>query len=684
MSSHESRRRSLSSTILPAGLSSRRGSLASTSAKSVQDKEALTQALDQLHTTASRSAELTAFPPPPSSVVEERGRAGPATGIGGIYNRIKATVTGTTDAGGPGSRPGSADSRDASKKRTKPASIRQGDPSSDTLDRSPSNVRSSLVSPSLSASFVSNGRASTDGLDTSSNTVAVNAFKSLDANIAESESHTESVPSLSMQLSRQESRSASTKDASNARTTMRGVSSRQSDVNIVSADEAVDDSAHATPGGNVASATTRSPSKTLSATVIPESDASPSARMRDPSASARSHRRDDSVASAVHSEREQERASILARAAQDVVRQAEPVQPILPKARQIAPKPAKVIKEVPKPVLNIETKPIRKPQNSSFIHQMRRKILSRDFWMKDENAKICFGCGDSFSTFRRKHHCRLCGQIFCSSCTKLVSGKPFGQTSKIRVCKTCETIMNGDDSSDYTEDEDTPLPPQVKQIRFSEAPRTGSDAGSLKQAENDTDGEKPATPSSSSSAFRRSRDGRRRSVQLDRAPTLSRPASSRSLKSVTGRPRSSSQKTKRPQSQHMRSLGVPVDSSIPFQQAVNVADSGAPQLPVLHTDSVIDPELAPFMSDDDTSEDETPNIASAFSSEFSDQPAGFPTSIFSALKRARSYGPTKLNTEVNRASRDGDNDSVDSARPARMRRHVGSRSVSVASFALQR
>lgn len=37
--------------------------------------------------------------------------------------------------------------------------------------------------------------------------------------------------------------------------------------------------------------------------------------------------------------------------------------------------------------------------------QVRRSLLSKDFWMKDENAKDCFYCGKPFSTFRRKHHC---------------------------------------------------------------------------------------------------------------------------------------------------------------------------------------------------------------------------------------------------------------------------------------
>ena len=37
--------------------------------------------------------------------------------------------------------------------------------------------------------------------------------------------------------------------------------------------------------------------------------------------------------------------------------------------------------------------------------QARSKVLNREYWMRDENAKDCFYCGDQFSTFRRKHHC---------------------------------------------------------------------------------------------------------------------------------------------------------------------------------------------------------------------------------------------------------------------------------------
>lgn len=41
----------------------------------------------------------------------------------------------------------------------------------------------------------------------------------------------------------------------------------------------------------------------------------------------------------------------------------------------------------------------------NVFSQVKNKLLDKEYWMKDENARDCFYCGDAFSTFRRKHHC---------------------------------------------------------------------------------------------------------------------------------------------------------------------------------------------------------------------------------------------------------------------------------------
>ncbi|KOS14580.1 fyve-domain-containing protein [Malassezia pachydermatis] len=38
-------------------------------------------------------------------------------------------------------------------------------------------------------------------------------------------------------------------------------------------------------------------------------------------------------------------------------------------------------------------------------------------WEPDEDAKECRQCGRSFTLFYRRHHCRLCGKIYCDACT---------------------------------------------------------------------------------------------------------------------------------------------------------------------------------------------------------------------------------------------------------------------------
>ncbi|KAH3670276.1 hypothetical protein WICMUC_004929 [Wickerhamomyces mucosus] len=76
-------------------------------------------------------------------------------------------------------------------------------------------------------------------------------------------------------------------------------------------------------------------------------------------------------------------------------------------------------------------------------------LISKEYWMKDETSTECFICQSPFTTFRRKHHCRICGQIFCNKCTLLISGEKFNHNGKMRVCKTCLSFATEyNDSSD--------------------------------------------------------------------------------------------------------------------------------------------------------------------------------------------------------------------------------------------
>jgi len=63
----------------------------------------------------------------------------------------------------------------------------------------------------------------------------------------------------------------------------------------------------------------------------------------------------------------------------------------------------------------------------------------KQYWMPDSVSKECYDCGEKFTTFRRRHHCRVCGQIFCSRCcNQEIPGKIMGCTGTHSInCALC-------------------------------------------------------------------------------------------------------------------------------------------------------------------------------------------------------------------------------------------------------
>ena len=65
------------------------------------------------------------------------------------------------------------------------------------------------------------------------------------------------------------------------------------------------------------------------------------------------------------------------------------------------------------------------PNNLSMSIMFENRIISNEIsiptttpsiWIPSKNISKCFKCKDSFSIWKRKHHCRICGRIFCSYC----------------------------------------------------------------------------------------------------------------------------------------------------------------------------------------------------------------------------------------------------------------------------
>ncbi|OLN81780.1 1-phosphatidylinositol 3-phosphate 5-kinase fab1 [Colletotrichum chlorophyti] len=255
-------------------------------------------------------------------------------------------------------------------------------------------------------------------------------------------------------------------------------------------------------------------------------------------------------------------------------------------------------------------------QVNARLDRMRRQVLSKEFWMADETCKECFICGQPFSAFRRKHHCRTCGCIFDSKCTSIIPASKFGMTGTLRVCKTCLKVINqrlyegsaSDDSGD-----DSFLPAIFRQTKaapkVTQVEAEVSEPSFAERMEDLGDARSVQTPMMAIPATRRINDSNRNSAILEiDAPQLSRPSSSRSLKSLTSANRPQSSSHRRHHSKHhnnflARFKPMP-DDRAPFRKGITDELTKKPKYPAFHEDNIIDPELAAYMSDESSGDEQ--------------------------------------------------------------------------------
>ena len=63
-------------------------------------------------------------------------------------------------------------------------------------------------------------------------------------------------------------------------------------------------------------------------------------------------------------------------------------------------------------------------------------LIARRRWEKDDKVDRCRGCKIEFSFFKRRHHCRCCGRIFCDACCPRSSLPVVGDG--FRACAECK------------------------------------------------------------------------------------------------------------------------------------------------------------------------------------------------------------------------------------------------------
>ncbi|KPA86698.1 unspecified product [Leptomonas pyrrhocoris] len=64
-------------------------------------------------------------------------------------------------------------------------------------------------------------------------------------------------------------------------------------------------------------------------------------------------------------------------------------------------------------------------------------------WKADSAVANCESCGAAFNLFHRRHHCRCCGGIFCSTCTAQTFVIPtYPSLIPQRVCRECHALLS--------------------------------------------------------------------------------------------------------------------------------------------------------------------------------------------------------------------------------------------------
>ncbi|BGP31249.1 Mitochondrial distribution and morphology protein 12 [Rhodotorula toruloides] len=76
------------------------------------------------------------------------------------------------------------------------------------------------------------------------------------------------------------------------------------------------------------------------------------------------------------------------------------------------------------------------PSAVEAIRKMQEQTLDKKVWIADKAVRECEACNRPFNALRRRHHCRMCGNVFCGACSS--NWLPtYGRERNVRVCDHC-------------------------------------------------------------------------------------------------------------------------------------------------------------------------------------------------------------------------------------------------------
>ncbi|XP_019141263.3 FYVE and coiled-coil domain-containing protein 1 isoform X4 [Corvus cornix cornix] len=118
--------------------------------------------------------------------------------------------------------------------------------------------------------------------------------------------------------------------------------------------------------------------------------------------------------------------------------------------------------------------------------EFQQKLSAEQRWQGDTEVNHCLDCQREFSWMVRRHHCRMCGRIFCYyCCNNYMVTKPGGK--KERCCRACfnkpRVIVDSTDDSGSSANQEgspasleSPVSPSERAFVASEASKPPDDA----------------------------------------------------------------------------------------------------------------------------------------------------------------------------------------------------------------
>uniref|UniRef100_A0A914QFM6 FYVE-type domain-containing protein n=1 Tax=Panagrolaimus davidi TaxID=227884 RepID=A0A914QFM6_9BILA len=69
---------------------------------------------------------------------------------------------------------------------------------------------------------------------------------------------------------------------------------------------------------------------------------------------------------------------------------------------------------------------------------------TKPYWIPDQDCVNCMLCSSRFTVINRRHHCRCCGRVLCSSCCNLKKALPYIEDpeKKQKVCEPCSKTLD--------------------------------------------------------------------------------------------------------------------------------------------------------------------------------------------------------------------------------------------------